>query len=68
LGEEHPDTAISYNNFAALYYKKNKVKEAYVYAKKSVEIFSKVLPKGHPNLKSSKELLGVIEKKLKVNT
>jgi len=61
LGEEHPDTATSYNNLAVFYYNQGDLEKAYMFMKKAVEVREKVLPQNHPDLVSSKEGLKVIE-------
>ena len=65
LGEEHPNTATSYNNLAHFYYNTDDIKRAYDYMKKAVEIREKVLPENHPNLITAKENLILIQQKLK---
>jgi tetratricopeptide (TPR) repeat protein len=64
LGEEHPNTAGSYNNLAVFYYNQGDLEKAYKFMKKAVEILEKVLPPNHPNLVDAKEGLKVIESKL----
>jgi len=62
LGEEHPDTATSYNNLALFYYDTDtNIEMAYEYIKKAIEIIERVLPKNHPNLITAKENLKKIQ-------
>jgi tetratricopeptide (TPR) repeat protein len=61
LGEEHPDTATSYNNLAVFYYGQGDFERAYEFMKKAVDVRSKVLPSNHPHLISSKKGLKIIE-------
>jgi tetratricopeptide (TPR) repeat protein len=64
LGEEHPDTATSYNNLAVFYYGQGDFERAYGFMKKAVDVWSKVLPSNHPNLINAKEGLKIIEGRL----
>ncbi len=60
LGEEHPDTDRSYNDLAIFYYGQGD----YEFMKRAVEVWSKVLPEGHPNLVDAKKVLEIIEGRL----
>jgi hypothetical protein len=64
LGEEHPDTATSYNNLAVFYYGQGDFERAYGFIKKAVDVRSKVLPSNHPYLIGSKKWLKIIEGRL----
>jgi len=64
LGEEHPNTAICYNNLAGFHYGQSEFIKAYEAMKKALDIRKKVLPENHPYLKQSIEDLASIEAKL----
>jgi tetratricopeptide (TPR) repeat protein len=49
LGADHPDTANSLNNLAALYRNQGRYEEVEPLYKRSLEILTKVLGKEHPN-------------------
>ena len=51
LGEEHPDTAVSYNNVASNLSYQGRFQEAAPLYKKALEIFKKVLGVDHPHTK-----------------
>ena len=53
LGEEHPDTAASYNKIGVVYYKKGEYDHALEYNEKALAIFEKVLGKEHPHIAGS---------------
>ena len=53
LGEEHPDTAASYNNIANMYYVKGEYDHALEYHEKALAIREKVLGKEHPDTATS---------------
>jgi len=53
LGEEHPDTAGSYNNLAVLYKLKGEYDKAEPLYKKALEIRQKVLGEEHPDTATS---------------
>jgi len=53
LGEEHPDTAISYGNLAGLYRSKGEYDKAEPLYKKALEIYKKVLGEEHPSTATS---------------
>ena len=55
LGEDHPDTAVSYNNLAALYYSQKKYGFALSYYIKAYKIFINKLGFEHPYTKMSCE-------------
>jgi tetratricopeptide (TPR) repeat protein len=65
LGEEHPDTATSYNNLSIFYYNTEDIERAYKYMKKAIEIWERVLPKNHLNLINAKNGLIIIQQKQK---
>lgn len=50
LGEEHPDTAVSYNNLAVLYRSQGKYKAALDYYVRAYKIFKNKFGSGHPQL------------------
>jgi len=64
LGDEHPDTAGSYNNMAILYYTMQKYQEAAEMMQKALNIFEMKLPANHPNIKQLKRDLETIKAKL----
>ncbi len=49
LGEEHPDTATSYNNLAGVYESQGKYKGAISYYIKAYNVFLHKLGVNHPN-------------------
>ncbi len=49
LGEEHPDTAIGYNNLAGVYKSQGKYREAEELYEKSLRIRERVLGEEHPD-------------------
>ena len=51
LGADHPDTAQSLNNLAALYYAQGRYSEAAPLFKEAVEIMERVVGAEHPNTK-----------------
>ncbi|MBR5718105.1 MAG: tetratricopeptide repeat protein, partial [Clostridia bacterium] len=53
LGEEHPDTAGSYNNIAEVYYAKGEYDHALEYCEKALAIYEKVLGNEHPSTAES---------------
>ncbi|MBR3460290.1 MAG: tetratricopeptide repeat protein, partial [Clostridia bacterium] len=53
LGEEHPDTATSYNNIALVYAAKGEYDRALEYHEKALAIREKVLGKEHPDTATS---------------
>ena len=55
LGADHPDTAQSLNNLAALYYAQGRYSEAAPLFKEAVEIMERVLGAEHPNTKIVRE-------------
>ena len=48
LGEEHPNTALVYNNLAGVYDEQGKYREAEELYKKSLGIIEKALSEEHP--------------------
>ena len=55
LGADHPDTAQSLNNLAALYYAQGRYSEAAPLFKEAVGIMERVLGAEHPNKKIVRE-------------
>ncbi len=49
LGNEHPDTATTYNNLASVYYHKGDYTKALEWHHKALTICEKVMGKEHPN-------------------
>lgn len=49
LGEEHPDTATSYNNLAGLYYDQGRYEIAITYSYKAFKILVSKLGMNYPN-------------------
>ena len=64
LGEDHPDTAGSYNNVATNLYYLGRFQEGFEYAEKAVAIALKRLGPEHPNTKSMLSVLTAIKAKL----
>ena len=60
LGENHSDTAISYNNLAGVYARQGKYKEAESLYKKGLEIREKILGENHPDTATSYNNLGLL--------
>ncbi len=58
LGENHPDTASSYNNLGGVYASQGKYKEAKSFYKKGLEISEKILGENHPDIVISYNNLG----------
>ncbi len=65
FGKEHPTTATRYSNLATVLKDLGDYSGALKLSNKSVEIFSKVLPPGHPNLKIVKGINESIKKDMK---
>ena len=49
MGEEHPDTAISFNNLANLYVREGRYNDAEKLYRKCLEVIKRVLGEEHPN-------------------
>jgi hypothetical protein len=49
LGDCHPETAMSLNNLAVLYYRTNRLPEAATMLSDVVNIFEELLGPNHPN-------------------
>ncbi len=49
LGGEHPDTATSMNNLAALYHELGRIKEAELLFRRALAIWERALGSEHPN-------------------
>ncbi|MBR5714343.1 MAG: tetratricopeptide repeat protein [Clostridia bacterium] len=60
LGEEHPDTAASYNNIAGVYYVKGEYDLALEYSEKALAIREKVLGREHPSTAGSYYNIGLV--------
>ena len=60
LGEEHPSTAISYNNLAGVYYNQGKYKEVEELYKKCIQIHGKMLGEEHLITASSYNNLAMV--------
>ena len=60
LGEEHPDTARSYNNIGLVYAKQGDYEKELEYLFKALAILEKVLGEEHPNTAISYNNIGVI--------
>ena len=65
LGEENPDTAISYNNLVEVYFRKRKYELALSYVLKAYKIFINKLGFGHPNTKICRQNMEIIYVKWK---
>ena len=51
MGQEHPDTAGTYNNLAGVYYGQSDYKKALDYYLRSYKVVIKKLGPAHPNTK-----------------
>ena len=60
LGEEHPDTATSYNNLGVVYARQGEYKKAEELYKKALEIRERILGEEHPDTATSYNNLGVV--------
>lgn len=58
FGDEHPDTAISYNNMSGVYRAMGDRQQALVYCEKALEIKKKVYGDFHPDLAISYNNVG----------
>ena len=65
LGADHPSTAISLNNLAALYRVQGRVVEAAPLFNEAVEIMVRVLGAEHPNTKIMRENYEVLLAEMK---
>ena len=62
LGEEHPDTATSYNNIGSIYNNMGDNKKALEYYELSLNIRKKILGEEHPDTATSYNNIGLIYK------
>ena len=60
LGEEHPETATSYNNLGLVYYSKGEYDLALEYCQKALAICRKALGEEHPSTATSYNNLGAV--------
>ena len=60
LGENHPDTASSYNTLAVIYKKEGEYKKAEELYLKSLNIRKSVLGENHPNTAASYNNLAIV--------
>ena len=65
LGGDHPNTASSLNNLAALYCVQGRYAEAAQMYKEAVEIMERVLGVEHPNTKVARENYEMLLAKMK---
>jgi tetratricopeptide (TPR) repeat protein len=64
LPANHPDLAASYNNIGAVYDKMGEYSKALSYLKRALDIRQRSLPPNHPHLKTVKEWIEFVKKKL----
>jgi CHAT domain-containing protein/Tfp pilus assembly protein PilF len=60
LGEDHPDTALSYNNLAGVFGKQGKLAEAEAMHRKALAIRLKALSEDHPDTAASYNNLAIV--------
>ena len=63
LGENHPDTAISYNNIGVVYYNLGDYDKALEYYNKALEIRKAVLGESHPFTQHTLENIEIAKQK-----
>ncbi|CAF0953208.1 unnamed protein product [Adineta steineri] len=64
LSPNHPDCAQSCNNIAKVYYNMKDYSKALSYYERALNIFQRVSPPNHPHIKSVKESIEIVKKKL----
>jgi tetratricopeptide (TPR) repeat protein len=64
LPANHPDLAISYNNIGGMYDNMGEYSKALSYFKRALDIRQRSLPPNHPDLKTVKEWIEIVKKKL----
>ncbi|CAF1319648.1 unnamed protein product [Adineta steineri] len=64
LPSNHHLLAISSNNIGSVYYNMKEYSKAVSYYERALDIFQRVLPPTHPNIKSVKESIEIVKKKL----
>jgi tetratricopeptide (TPR) repeat protein len=67
LGPDHPNTAISLINLAALYFNQGKYEEAEPLYQRSLAILEKTLPPDHPTIALAMENYSRLIKKMNRN-
>lgn len=60
LGEDHPDTATSYNNVASVYYSKGEYDKALDFYEKGLQIVRSKLGETHPNTAAFYNNIGLV--------
>ncbi len=60
----HPPLAISYNNIGNMYYYKRDYSKALEYYERALDIWTSLLPANHINIKSVKDSIEIVKKKL----
>jgi tetratricopeptide (TPR) repeat protein len=60
----HPLLAISYNNIGNMYYYKRDYSKALEYYERALDIWTSLLPANHINIKSVKDSIEIVKKKL----
>ncbi|CAF0841626.1 unnamed protein product [Adineta steineri] len=64
LPSNHPDLAISYNNIGFVYHNMKNYSKALSYFERALDILQRALPPTHPHIKSVKESIEIVKKKL----
>ncbi|CAF1457188.1 unnamed protein product [Adineta steineri] len=64
LPADHPSLATSYNNLGSLYYHTKEYSKALSYSKRALNILKASFPSNHPHLKSVKQSIKIVKKKL----
>ncbi len=64
LPENHPDFAQSYNNIAWVYGSMNDYRKALEYFERSLDTYKRSLPANHPHIKSVKQSIEIVKKKM----
>ncbi|CAF1549960.1 unnamed protein product [Adineta steineri] len=64
LPSNHPSLATSYNNIAYVYYNMKDYLKALSYYERALDIWQRALPPTHPHIKSVKESIDIVKKKL----
>jgi tetratricopeptide (TPR) repeat protein len=64
LGENNPETAMSYNNIGVVYDNLGEYDKAFGYYFKALEIFEEVLRESHPYIQTTIENIAIVKQKL----
>ncbi len=64
LPANNPDLTTSYNNIGGVYHNIGEYSKALSYFERALSILQRSLPPNHPHLKSVKESIEIVKKKL----